>query len=114
MQRSTCLPAFTPPVPSGTSASVNDRMLSREHAGGNAHDDYVADYTATSGLVNRWAASGGPTGKPDMSENDAKGLTYTSEPLREGVEVTGHPIIHLWVSTDRNNCAFYACLEDVQ
>ena len=48
-----------------------------------------------------------------MSGNDAKGLTYTTEPLNEDVEVTGHPIIHLWVSTDRDDCAFYAYLEDV-
>ena len=100
--------------PSGTSASVNDGVLSREPADGSAHDDYVADYTATTSLVNRWAnASGGPTGYPDMSGNDAKGLTYTTEPLDEDVEVTGHPIIHLWVSTDRDDCAFYAYLEDV-
>ena len=100
--------------PSGTSASVNDGVLTREIPGGSGQDAYIADYSATTSLVNRWAnASGGPTGYPDMSENDAKGLTYTSEPLDEDVEVTGHPIIHLWVSTDRDDCAFYAYLEDV-
>ena len=100
--------------PSGRSVSVNDGVLTREIAEGSGHDDYIADYTATTSLVNRWAnASGGPTGYPDMSENDAKGLTYTSEPLDEDIEVTGHPIAHLWVSTDRDDCAFYAYLEDV-
>ena len=99
---------------SGTSASVNDGVLTRERAIGGGHDNYAADYTATSGLGNRWAnAIGGPAGYPDLSENDAKGLTYTSEPLDEEVEVTGHPIVHLWVSVDRDDCAFYAYLEDV-
>jgi len=100
--------------PSGTSMSVNDGTLALELPYGAGHDDYVADYSATTGLVNRWAnASGGPTGYPDMSGNDAKGLTYTTEPLSEDVEVTGHPIVRLWVSTDRDDCAFYAYLEDV-
>jgi predicted acyl esterase len=35
----------------------------------------------------------------DMTINtDAKGLTYTTTALTEDMEVTGHPVVHLWLA----------------
>ena len=102
------------PGPSGTAGSVNDGGLVSSAPTGNSVDDYVVDPDATTGETNRWAnANGGPSGYPDMAANDARGLTYTSAPLEADTEVTGHPVVHLWVSSDRPDCAFYAYLEDV-
>ena len=102
------------PGPSGTAASCNDGSLVREPGTPNSFEDYVADYTTTSGTTNRWAnANGGSTGYPDMAANDDKGLTYTSAPLTHDLEVTGHPIVHVWLSCDTDDIALYAYLEDV-
>ena len=77
-------------------------------------DEYTSNYSTTSGTTSRWAnANGGATGYPDLRENDAKGLTYTTEPFVEAVEVTGHPVVALWVSSQAPDGAFYAYLEDI-
>lgn len=100
--------------PTGTVDSVNDGALGRHMRSANSYDEYTTDYSTTTGLINRWAnANGGPTGYPDMRENDCKGLTYTTAPLEDDMEVTGHPVIHLWISSMAEDGAFYAYLEDV-
>ena len=102
------------PGPTGTTESCNDGVLHAEPPNANSFDDYVTDYTTTPGAINRWAsATGGPTGYPDMSKNDAKGLTYTTAPLERDTEVTGHPVVHLWVASSAPDGAFYAYLQDV-
>jgi putative CocE/NonD family hydrolase len=77
-------------------------------------DDYVVDYTTTSGTATRWTNGyGGGFDYPDMTSNDAKGLTYTTLPLDADVEVTGHPIVHLWVTSTAQDGDFFAYLEEV-
>jgi putative CocE/NonD family hydrolase len=44
---------------------------------------------------------------------DDKGVTYTSEPLTASMELTGHPVLHLWISSTSGNMNFFAYLEDV-
>ena len=48
-----------------------------------------------------------------MMFNDKKGLTYTTPPLTTEVEVTGHPVVHLWVSSSARDGDFFVYLEDV-
>ncbi|MCP4112976.1 MAG: CocE/NonD family hydrolase [Desulfobacteraceae bacterium] len=48
------------------------------------------------------------------NEKDLKCLTYTmTEPLEQDTEVTGHPIVHLWVSSTADYGDFFVYLEDV-
>jgi putative CocE/NonD family hydrolase len=50
----------------------------------------------------------------DMTRGvDNKGLTYTSECLLEDTEITGHPIVHLWVSSTSKDGDFHAFLEEI-
>jgi predicted acyl esterase len=44
---------------------------------------------------------------------DDKGITYTSEVLQNSMELTGHPILHLWVASSTAENNFFAYLEDV-
>lgn len=44
---------------------------------------------------------------------DEKGLTYTTAPLESDVEVTGHPVVSLWVSSTHTDGNFFVYLEDV-
>ena len=66
-------------------------------------------------LSSRWTALGGtpPQGAPDMTEQDRSSLCYSSAPLESDMEVTGHPIVRLWVSSDADCGDFYVFLEDV-
>jgi putative CocE/NonD family hydrolase len=102
--------------PSKTVQSANDGLLTTEAPrGGNGRDDYVVDYSTTLGRGNRWANGyGGPKDYPDLAPNDAKGLTYTSDPLAADTEVTGHPLAHLWVTSSAKDADFFVYLEEVQ
>ena len=49
----------------------------------------------------------------DLSEEDAKSLVFTSEPLPEKLELTGIPIVDLWVTSSHPDGNFIAVLEEV-
>ena len=44
---------------------------------------------------------------------DDRGFTYTTDALTSDLELTGHPIVHLWISTTVPDLNFFAYLEDV-
>jgi hypothetical protein len=44
---------------------------------------------------------------------DAKGADYTTTPLAADLQVTGHPIVHLWISADAPDVNVFAYLEEV-
>ncbi|MHB1133197.1 MAG: CocE/NonD family hydrolase [Chloroflexota bacterium] len=101
--------------PSGSVSSVNDGLLTTQSpTQAEARDDYQVDFTASSGPATRWTSErGGPFGYPDMVSNDRKALTYTTPPLASDVEVTGHPIVHLWVTSTAQDGDFFVYLEEV-
>lgn len=106
---------FFQPGRSGSSYSTNDGRLTieppREEEGG---DRYTVDYSSTSGEKTRWDNTvAGDFDYGDMSARDAKGLTYTTPPLAEDLEVTGHPVLHLWASSTATDGDFIAFLEEV-
>lgn len=102
--------------PSGSVESVNDGVL-RDQAppvSDGDQDDYTVDYTTTTGVTNRWGNGRGEEFRyPDMTANDEKALTYTTDPLENDMEVTGHPIVHLWVSSTAGDGDFFVYLEEV-
>jgi putative CocE/NonD family hydrolase len=101
--------------PSGSVTSVNDGLLIAQVAPeADGHDDYTVDYTTTVGTSSRFANGYGvPFSYPDMAANDAKALTYSTLPLESDVEVTGHPVVHLWVSSTAADGDFFVYLEEV-
>jgi putative CocE/NonD family hydrolase len=48
-----------------------------------------------------------------MRSNDAKALTYTTPPLEKPVQVTGHPVIRVWLKSDAPDLDMFAYLEEV-
>ncbi len=100
---------------SGSVDSVNDGLLSPRYPNKKkGNDDYAVDYTATTGQATRWDnAVGGSFEYPDLRANDEKGLTYTTEPLSQDVEVTGHPVAHLWLSTTTSDLDVFLYLEEI-
>ncbi len=95
-------------------ASTNDGLLVPERpAGQDGFDEYTVDYTTTTGKGSRWSAVNWQRNYPDMSHNDRKALTYTTAPLAADVEITGHPVVHLWLVTDAPDLDAFVYLEEV-
>jgi putative CocE/NonD family hydrolase len=101
--------------PSGSVKSANDGVLdTHPPANATGHDDYLVDYTTSSGQRARWTTGGSPEmDYGDMTGNDEKGLTFTTPPLDSDLQVTGHPIAHLWITSSAKDVDFFVYLEDV-
>ncbi len=68
------------------------------------------------GETNRWATQegGGDVVYPDRAAEDAKLLHgYTSEVLRDDIEITGVAVAKLYVASSATDGAFHVYLEDV-
>jgi putative CocE/NonD family hydrolase len=76
-------------------------------------DNYVVDFThdARQNGSHRWTPIIAEVLK--RTTQDPKCLTYTSEPLKQDTEVTGHPIVRFWVSSTANDGDFFVYFEDV-
>ena len=64
-------------------------------------------------MVLSWLPSVRPREYGDRAELDKKNLTYTTPPLQQDLEVTGHPVVHLFVSSTATDGAFFVYLEDI-
>lgn len=101
---------------SGSIDSVNDGTLTRETPKtSDGADAYAIDLTTTTGTTSRWDNAVGQGGLKyaDMSDNDRKCLTYTSEKLTEDLTITGHPIATLYLSASVEDCNLHVLLEEV-
>ena len=49
----------------------------------------------------------------EMAAIDGKSITYTSAPLTQDAEVTGFPVVTLWVSSTAHDQDFFVYLEEV-
>lgn len=79
-------------------------------------DDYEIDLTAGTGECSRWrtqVAIGEVVRYPERNAEHAKLLTYTSPALTGPLEVTGHPVVTLFVSSTVEDGTFFVYLEDV-
>ncbi|MFC2166145.1 CocE/NonD family hydrolase [Acidobacteriota bacterium] len=78
-------------------------------------DGYTIDFEATTGTSNRWYTQlgGGDVIYPDRAEKDKELLTYTSQPMAADMEITGHPLVTLYISSSAQDGAFFVYLEDV-
>lgn len=95
---------------------AGDHRLERTAAGGeNTADSYRVDYSATSGEHSRWLTQlgGGYVNYGNRAGEDAKLLTYTSDPLPSDTEITGTPVLTLEVASSAKDGAVLAYLEDV-
>jgi putative CocE/NonD family hydrolase len=80
-------------------------------------DTYTVDFEATTGEQNRWWEMGVLEDKTviyeDRAEADRRLLTYTSPPLAEDTEISGYPVVTLYVASTESDGAFFVYLEDV-
>lgn len=97
---------------------TSDNLLSMDKPmNAEGHDTYRVDYSAGSGDLTRWKTlvGGLPNAHmyPDRNEQDKKLLVYTSVHLAQDIEVTGHPIVTLYVNSTATDGNFFVYLEDV-
>lgn len=102
---------------SGTVASTNDGRLAPERAGAaEGHDDQQVRLDLAYGPT-RPNLPTDPVGPGQTPANhaafDAQGLTYTSDPLPQDMEITGHPVATLWTSSTANDGDYFVKLQDV-
>jgi putative CocE/NonD family hydrolase len=79
-------------------------------------DDYRVDFSASTGRDSRFGrhfVGRTPVRYGDRSRRDRQLLCFTSEPLADDVEITGHPIVTCYLTSTATDGAFFAYLEDV-
>jgi putative CocE/NonD family hydrolase len=76
-------------------------------------DRYTVDYTTTTGKTSHWSALATSHAYPNLRANDAKALSYTTPPLDTALRVVGHPVAHIWLSSDAPDLDVFAYLEAV-
>ena len=90
----------------------NNSLTTQKPAAG--EDRYTINFEATTGVKNRWHTQvGGEVVYPDRAEEDKKLLTYTSAPLEADVEITGHPVVSLFITSTHTDGAFFVYLEEI-
>ncbi len=80
------------------------------------HDTILVDPTAGTGEHTRWntlIANPIITPYPNRNEEDRKLLCYTTAPLTENIEVTGHPLVTLSIASTAEDGNFFVYLEDI-
>ncbi|MBE2196180.1 MAG: CocE/NonD family hydrolase [Anaerolinea sp.] len=98
---------------SGSIKSLNDGLLSQTLTEAGIDRELLIT-AATTGGSTRWHnGHGGEFYYPDMSAQGEISLTYTTPPLTESLEVTGFPVVHLWVAVDSGDADFFVYLEEV-
>lgn len=93
----------------------NNKLSTEKGAAG--QDLYSVDYHHNTQSKdqypgNRWLMET-PESLPIRTELDKLCLTYTTDPMEDDTEVTGHPIVEFYVSSTANTGDFYIYLEDV-
>lgn len=89
-----------------------DEKISRS-----GEDAYAIDFTHASDYgepqLNRWVMTKPSRELMRRTEHDCKCFIYETEPLTGDVEVTGHPIVNLYLSSDQSDADVFAYICDV-
>jgi len=81
-----------------------------------AMDQYVVKPSVGTGHQSRWNTLIGqslPTPYADRPQEINELLSYTSTPLQQAMEVTGHPTVTIYLSATQTDATIFAYLEDI-
>jgi putative CocE/NonD family hydrolase len=83
----------------------------------NGSDTYQVDFEATTGLKNRWWELGSvfyqTVSYRDRSKAAQHMLVYYSPPMERDTEISGYPVVRLFLTSTESDGAFFVYLEDV-
>ncbi len=105
-----------PSSPTPLYFQTNNKLSSELSQTTSAPDQYHVDPTAGTGPHSRWNTLIGISLKdpyPDRQEQDKKLMVYTSDPLPEDLEVTGHPVATIYLSANAADTTLFVYLEEV-
>jgi putative CocE/NonD family hydrolase len=92
-------------------------LSQQEPAAETGVDRYAVDFEASTGDHNRWWEMGGIWDHSviygDRADETERLLTYTTEPLVEDMEITGYPVVTLYVASTEPDGVIIVYLEDV-
>ena len=79
------------------------------------HDQYTVDFAVSTGVNNRWSTQMGNhfLNLDHRNDTDSQMLTYTSNPLKEDLQISGTPIITLQLSSTHKEGAIFVYLEHI-
>jgi hypothetical protein len=91
---------------------------SLSHAVGEAGEDsFALDFNHQSDYgtnrSNRWLMIDGPDTLMLRNEADEHAFVFETPALEQGVEVTGHPQVHIWVGANQSDTDLFVYLSDV-
>jgi len=94
-----------------------DQQLTNQKSKANkAFDPYEVDTSTGTGKYNRWNFTTSlklPDQYPDRPEWRKKTISYTSAPLSAPKQITGHPVLTLYMRSSAKDGALFAYLQDV-
>jgi uncharacterized protein len=106
-----------PPISGGLKLFLGpDRLLS-ETAPAPDTDRYQVDFTTGTGAGTRYERIAGIDSReyyPDWQGRSERMLSYTSEPLTEALELAGHGLVDLWLSSSEPDAALFVYLTEVE
>ncbi|KAA0012964.1 CocE/NonD family hydrolase [Billgrantia pellis] len=92
------------------------RLGSEPPTAPSASDRYVGDYrcgTGNQSRYNRLYAQNVEQYYADWHGRDERMLCYTTDAFETDMELTGHPVVRLHLSSDTQDCALFVYLEDI-
>lgn len=96
-------------------AEKNSGYLSTQPAvGQNAYVNYKANYSTTSGKLSRWACGyGAEINYDEINELSQKSACFTTAEFNNDQEITGHPLLDIYITSDSDDFDIFAFLIDV-
>lgn len=95
----------------------SERRLLPSTPEADGEDVFAVDFRATTGPYNRWWELGVAKGRSvDYGDRRSQSdfvLAYETEPLEHDLEISGSPVLTLYVDSTEPDCAFFVYLEDV-
>ena len=82
---------------------------------GSDSDNYQVNFKASTGKHNRWYTEmgAGQVFYKDRAKQDKLLIVYDSDPLKKDMEITGYPIITLYLTSTHEDGVIFAYLEDI-
>ena len=106
-----------PPLPATKRLSLSSGNALAVEAGEAGTDEYRVDFTVGTGVSTRHerlAALATSEYYQDWHGRDAAMLSYTSEPLVADAEMSGHPVLDLWIESSQGDAVIHAYLSEVE
>jgi putative CocE/NonD family hydrolase len=94
-----------------------NRQLAEAQPNAASTDEVKADFTAGSGTQTRYERIAGIDATNyynDWSERSAKLAGFTTPPLEAPLEIAGHTVVSLWLSSSEPDAAIFAYLSEIE